>query len=264
VTDPRAAGLQATARTTAPTRRDRLRAATTEEIIETARRLLVTRGPDAVSLRAIAREMGMTAPGLYRYFGSHEELIRHVIADIFTELRNAIEEAMRAHQAPDDADPAGLPAHLAAKMVAACRAFRGWALEHTGEFGLIFGVPLPGYPSEHGDNDVAEASAEKFAGTFFGLFVQFWNAVGFPVPGDDAIDPRLKEQLSAHFSKMHQSDLPAGALVTFLRCWTLLHGAVALEVFGHLKFALTDASAMFEYTLGDLARLIGLRYPPEG
>ena len=62
----------------APSRRDRLRAATIEEIIATARRLLVTSGPEAVSLRAIAREMGMTAPGLYRYFDSHEELLRHV------------------------------------------------------------------------------------------------------------------------------------------------------------------------------------------
>jgi AraC-like DNA-binding protein len=55
-----------------PSRRDRLRAATTQEIIQTARRLLVEQGAEAVSLRAIAREMGMTAPALYRYFGSHE------------------------------------------------------------------------------------------------------------------------------------------------------------------------------------------------
>ena len=69
-----------------PSRRDRLRAATIEEIIQTARQLLVKDGPEAVSLRAIAREMGMTAPGLYRYFGSHEELVRHLCASIFTEL----------------------------------------------------------------------------------------------------------------------------------------------------------------------------------
>ena len=62
-----------------PSRRDRLRAATSEEIIQTARRLLVQSGPEAVTLRAIAREMGMTAPGLYRYFDSHEELLRHVL-----------------------------------------------------------------------------------------------------------------------------------------------------------------------------------------
>ena len=77
-----------------PSRRDRLRAATTEEIIQTARRLLVASGPEAISLRAIAREMGMTAPGLYRYFGSHEELLRHVCASIFTELGEDIRRAI--------------------------------------------------------------------------------------------------------------------------------------------------------------------------
>ncbi|HEY6276068.1 MAG TPA: helix-turn-helix domain-containing protein, partial [Streptosporangiaceae bacterium] len=62
-------------------RRDRVRAATADEIKQTARRILMAEGPDGVSLRAIAREMGMTAPALYRYFGSHDELIKHVCAD---------------------------------------------------------------------------------------------------------------------------------------------------------------------------------------
>ena len=75
-------------------RRDRVRAATTMEIKQTARRILVSEGPDAVSLRAIAREMGMTAPALYRYFGSHEELIKYVIADIFTELTADLQAAI--------------------------------------------------------------------------------------------------------------------------------------------------------------------------
>src|SRR3979409_361911 len=69
-----------------PPRRAGLRAATIDEIIQTARQLLVKDGPEAVSLRAIAREMGMTAPGLYRYFGSYEEMHRYLCAKIFTEL----------------------------------------------------------------------------------------------------------------------------------------------------------------------------------
>ena len=50
-------------------------------------------------------------------------------------------------------------------------------------------------------------------------------------------------------------------MLTFLRCWTLLYGAVSMEVFGHMSFALTDPAPMFEITLGDLAALIGLQYP---
>ena len=75
----------------APSRRDRVRAATVEEIKTTARRLLVADGPEAVSLRAIGRAMGMTAPALYRYFGNREELIKHVIADIFSELADDLQ-----------------------------------------------------------------------------------------------------------------------------------------------------------------------------
>ena len=65
-----------------------------EEITATARRLLVEQGPEAMSLRAIAREMGMTAPGLYRYYSSREELLRHVVASIFRELAGDIRRAI--------------------------------------------------------------------------------------------------------------------------------------------------------------------------
>src|SRR6266702_2444368 len=243
-----------------PSRRDRLRAATTEEIIQTARQLLVKDGPEAVSLRAIAREMGMTAPGLYRYFGSHEELIRHVIAGIFTELgadiHRAIEAAAPTAQAADD-----MAVKMTVKMVAACREFRRWALSHTAEFGLLFGVPLPGL--DDGRYDIADECALAFAGTFFTLFLELWHNVPFGVPDDEQIDPALRDQLSRYRDALGTS-IPLGAVMTFLRCWTVLYGAVAMEVFGHLRFALEDPAPMFEITLGDLATLVGLRYPLAG
>ena len=239
-----------------PSRRDRLRAATTEEIIQTARQLLVKDGPEAVSLRAIAREMGMTAPGLYRYFGSHEELIRHVCAGIFTELgadiRRAIEAAAPAAQADD------VTGKMTVKMIAACREFRRWALGHTAEFGLLFGVPLPGL--DDGRYDIADECALAFAGTFFALFLELWNAAPFPVPAAEDIDPGLRDQLGRYRDAL-DADMPVGAVLTFLRCWTVLYGAVAMEVFGHMSFALQDAAPMFELTLGDLASLVGLSYP---
>jgi len=241
-----------------PSRRDRQRAATMEEIIQTARRLLVESGPEAMSLRAIAREMGMTAPGLYRYFDSHEELLRHVCASIFTELGQDIHRAIQAAGAPA-ATPDDMTAKLTAKMVGACQEFRRWALNHQAEFGLLFGVPLPGL--DDGRYDVADECALQFAGTFLTLFIELWNAAPFPVPEDGDIDPGLREQLT-HYRDWLGTDLPLGAVLTFLRCWTVLYGAVAMEVFGHMRFALEDAAPMFEFTLGDLATLAGLRYPP--
>jgi len=252
--------------TVSPSRRDRLRAATIEEIVQTARRILVKDGPEAVSLRAIAREMGMTAPGLYRYFGNYEELVRYLTASIFTELGNDIHQAIEAAEPPAARPGAGdgVRAKLTVKMVAACREFRRWALNHRGEFALLFGVPLPGL--DDGRYDVADECALAFAGTFFALFLELWQKTPFPVPDDAQIDPGLHDQLSRYRETLGASiplgaALPIGAVLTFLRCWTLLYGAVAMEVFGHMRFALEDPAPMFEITLGDLAALVGLRYP---
>ncbi len=239
-------------------RRDRLRAATTEEIISTARRLLVASGPEAVTLRAIAREMGMTAPGLYRYFDSHEELLRHVCAGIFLELGADIRQAIHAAVPHEDPATDSDAAKLTVKMIAACREFRRWSLNHRAEFGLLFGVPLPGL--DDGRYDIADECALAFAGTFFELFLELWDHLRFPVPEARDIDPGLRDQLGRYRDALG-TDIPVGAVLTFLRCWIVLYGAVAMEVFGHLSFALEDPAPMFELTLADLARMVGLRYP---
>jgi AcrR family transcriptional regulator len=232
-------------------RRDRVRAATADEIKQTARRILMTEGPDGVSLRAIAREMGMTAPALYRYYGSHEDLIRHVIADIFSEIADDIQAAIVAAGQASGGD-------LTQKLVAACREFRHWSLTHKQEFGLLFGSPLPGLEAVH--DEVVDVCAQKFSGTFFALFLELWQRQPFPVPADSEIEPGLREQL-ARYRDLLGTDLPLGAGLTFLRCWVRLYGMVSLEVFGHLHFALDDASAMFDLTLAELAELIGLAFP---
>ena len=232
-------------------RRDRVRAATTGEIKETARRILVANGPEEVSLRAIAREMGMTAPALYRYFGSREDLIRHVVGDIFSEIADDIRAAaMEAGQASGG--------DVTTKLIAACRQFRHWGLTHREEFGLLFGTPLPALEALHKDR--IDDCAMEFAGSWITLFLDLWQRHPFPVPSDDQIDPGLLAQLKRYVAGAG-ADLPAGAALTFLRCWVHLYGMVALEVFEHLHFALDDAAPMFEITLSELADLVGLEYP---
>jgi AcrR family transcriptional regulator len=236
----------------APSRRDRVRAATIEEIKSTARQLLVDDGPEAVSLRAIGRSMGMTAPALYRYFGSREDLVNHVCGDIFTEIAQDIHAAIVAASEASGGD-------MTAKMIAACREFRHWALTHRPEFGLLFGSPLPGM--DRTDEGFVDECAQKFSNEFLALFYELWRKHPFPVPADDELDPGLLVQLNRYREAFGvAADLPAGAALTFLRCWVRLYGMVSLEVFGHLHFALEDPSAMFEYTLAELAELIGLNY----
>lgn len=252
--------------TRAPSRRDRVRAATSQEIVATARRLLVEHGMAAVSLRAIAREMGMTAPALYRYYESHEELLRHLVAEIFTELTDYLHGEIKAAARRFDSVPAGGAAgrgyagaeRLAVQLFAACRAFRGWAIGHQAEFGMIFGSPLPGPESTH-DDPLAERGF-RFGQVFIELFTELWQRWPFPAPADDELDPALRRQLSSYHAQVG-TDLPLGALQTFMRCWVLLYGTVTLEVFGHLRFALEDAEPLFELMLADLAAMLGLSCP---
>jgi AcrR family transcriptional regulator len=238
-----------------PSRRDRVRAATTAEIKQTARRILVSQGPDAVSLRAIAREMGMTAPALYRYFSSHEELVKHVIADIFTELADDIRTAIAAAGAESGGD-------MVAKVFAACWEFRRWSLSHTREYGLIFATPLPGLHVQK--DEITSEGGGQFGNTFFLLMLELWQKQPFDVPGDDQIDPGLLEQLKRYREGLGElaAGLPFGLLLVFLRCWVRLYGIVSLEVFGHLSFALDDGRPMFELMLSEMAPLVGLEYPP--
>ena len=238
-----------------PSRRDRVRAATTAEIKQTARRILVTEGPEAVSLRGIAREMGMTAPGLYRYFGSRDELIKHVVADIFAELAADLRSAIAAAGVQPGRD-------MSAKVFAACWEFRRWSLDHPREFGLIFATPLPGLHVQK--DEITSDSGGEFGNTFFVLMLELWRRRPFPVPADDEIDPGLLKQLERYRDGLGDlaAGLPFGLLLVFLRCWVRLYGIVSLEVFGHLGFALDDARPMFELMLSEMAPMVGLRYPP--
>ncbi|GAA2602744.1 TetR/AcrR family transcriptional regulator [Actinomadura fulvescens] len=232
-------------------RRDRLRAATMREISETARRILVDQGPEAVTLRAIARDMGMTAPALYRYFDSHGELLRHLVGDIFTELT---EELHRDIKTVPDGD-------LSGKFLAASRCFRRWSLGHRREYALLFGAPLPGFGHKE-QADFAEECARRFGRTFLALFLELWHKRRFPVPPDEEIDPGLREQLRRYRDEALAVDLPLGVIQQFLQCWVRLQGGVSLEVFGHLDFALDDPEPIFELTMIEIGQGLGLEYSP--
>jgi AcrR family transcriptional regulator len=232
-------------------RRERARDATTAEIKATARRLLVQDGPDALTLRAIAREMGMTAPGLYRYFASHEDLVIGVCHDILAELTAFL---VSARDTVDIEDPVG-------RLGATCRAFRRWALDHPREFELSFatGVAHQAAMAEavegtSADPPVAAApEVLSFGGVFLGIFVEIWTAAPFPVPDESSLPPDLVRQVRA-FSADVDDVLPLGALTAYLAGWVRLYGAVTIETFGLLRFALDDAEPLFEAMLADMAR----------
>jgi len=231
-------------------RRERLRDATMAEIKATARRHLVTAGPEALSLRAVARDMGLTAPALYRYVDSRDDLLTEVSTELYDELTSSLEAAR-------DKQPAEA---IGPRLVAASWALRTWALAHPTEFGLLFGSPLPGYavPSE----GVLHEAGRRFGLVFAALFAQLWEQRPFPCDRTEDLDAALVGQLAAYAESMG-SPLPPGAVKVFLECWVRLYGLVCMEVFGHLKFALDDAEAMFADMLRTNGVALGFDEPPD-
>jgi AcrR family transcriptional regulator len=226
----------------APTRRARLRAQTTDEIKAAARAQLAAGGPEGVQLRAVAREVGLTAPALYRYFPSREDLVDDLTVDLFDELVTAMEAAR-------DAQPEGA---IGARLCATSYAFREYAVAHPSEFRLMFATP-PGALGQAQPDRCAEASS-RFGNVFAEQFLAVWQRKPFPVPADDELVPGLVQELEPYYTWLNESfgAMPRGAVVRFVLAWVRLYGLVSMEVFGQLGWALGDASPLLEQLLQDI------------
>jgi AcrR family transcriptional regulator len=227
-----------------PSRRERLRLETVDEIVRVARRIVVEHGADGLSLRPIAREMGMTAPALYRYFPGREALMDRVVADIYDELTHEVRAARDTVHDPVD------------QLMVVARRFRQWALEHPREFGLVFATPISFFPPEDGsETDPSYEAGMRFAAVFAESLVALYVERPFAILADDEIEPALRRELLA-WQRQFPYELPLGALLVFLTGWIRIYGIVCMEVFGHLRFALADAGPMFEHEGQGLARLL--------
>ncbi|QUH05650.1 TetR/AcrR family transcriptional regulator [Saccharopolyspora erythraea] len=232
------------------TRRERMRAATDQEIRHHARALLVGRGRDAVTLRAIARELGITAPALYRYYDSREDLLRTLCDDICTDLAAVLSAGLE----PADAD-------YRERVFAVCRAFRQWALEHPQEFSLVFGSP-PAETDRRSGQDQFAGVFLRFVGPLMAEGVSHDSLASVPDAGhlDFSREQReLAEAFAAKGIEVPPEALLPEAVYALLRWWVRLYGHVALEVFGRFPFDLNHADMLFDSMLSELAREIGLQ-----
>jgi AcrR family transcriptional regulator len=212
----------------ATTRRDRHRAATEAELRAAARAELVAHGAGELSLRRVARRMGMSPAGLYRYVDSREGLLTLLITDALDELGAAVAAAVAA---------AGPDADVADRVTASWFGYRDWAVAHPREFGLVFGEPLPGYAAPEGGPTVAAMA--RFARALADPLVDAWRAGRLHLP------PELDRPELAAATEPMAADLPGlppGAYALFLVVWGRLHGHVALEVFGHHRWIFPDGA----------------------
>ncbi|MBB5806759.1 AcrR family transcriptional regulator [Saccharothrix ecbatanensis] len=246
---------------TEATRRERLRAETERDIRRQARALLVGRGRDAVTLRAIARELGITAPALYRYYDSREDLLRRLADDICTDLAAELNADLRQIGEDD----------ISAQVYSVCRGFRRWALAHPQEFALVFASTEDTLGNCGPDGDRGHVG-DQFGRVF--LEVAGRLIASHPLP--EGIGADVPEELHADLAEFQQillatvndrgvavdeKGLPLGAVYHMTQSWVRIYGHVALEVFGRFPFAVSNPEPMFDNMLAQILGELG--FPPQ-
>ncbi len=222
------------------TARERARAQITAEILDAARGYLATDGAPALSLRAIARDLGMASSAIYRYFRSRDELLTRLIIDAYDSLGAAAEVREETIGRND----------LAGRFTAVCDAVRGWALAHPNEYALIYGSPVPGY--------VAPADtvppATRVTTLLMRIIVDAATAGRIPdTDVGDAEAPPLAAALAPIRSYLPPG-IPAPLVQRALMVWANLFGVISFELFGQLHQVVGEEPGDREAFFADCVR----------
>jgi AcrR family transcriptional regulator len=215
------------------------------EIKDLAWKQLAEVGAPALSLRAIANDMGVTSSALYRYFASRDDLLRALVVDGFSSLADALEAAEAELDGDVGSNESWL--HLASAQ-------RRWALDHPTEYALVFGTPVPGLDT---GSDECHLQMKRGVNVLFRCMMSGLGRGEFNATSMQAtITPALRKRL-ARWKKELQLQLPEDALAGCLFAWTHLHGAVALELFGHLPSQLLPADELFTQQMVQVTEVLG-------
>jgi AcrR family transcriptional regulator len=214
-------------------RRERIRAATIDEIKQTALQLMRDSGTIDIRFTDIARAMELTPPALYRYFADRDALLHVLIADAYTTLGQEVAIAR-------DTVPEG---DLFGRLLAVAQAYRHWARREPQQFALIFGLPLPGYVAPE-DGPTTEA-AKRAMGELSRLFLEARDQGKLERPWLTDVQPALREAAEAKHAHHHPGEavheIPPESFQAMLHAWAALHGFTSLEAYGHFDWMGADA-----------------------
>ncbi|MFC5140266.1 TetR/AcrR family transcriptional regulator [Actinomycetospora rhizophila] len=212
-----------------PGARARARAETSRAILDEARRQLAEQGAAALSLRSVAREVGMVSSAVYRYVASRDDLLTRLIIEAYDAVGERAEAAR---------DPGASPR---VQWRAVWRAVRTWALEHPAEYALIYGSPVPGYaaPAE------TIPAAGRVGLVLAAIVVEHGDpgaATGWP----EVLRPDVLP------------GVPPALAVPAVVAWTQLYGTVGFELFGQYENVVVDRDAYFDAVADAAAASVGL------
>jgi len=228
-----------------PSRRDRRKQETITDITTTALRQLASDGPAGISMRAIARDLGMTAAAVHYYFPSRQALLDALIIDGFDALARALRSTY---------DQTGLlPPNE--RWLTVCRAHRAWALQHPAEYLLIYGHN--GGAARRVNQQVLAAMGNVVA-VLYALMRDCAAGGDIDIEQIEAAMPApVREQVAAWRDATEGiGDLPDGALAACMFCYAQLHGAIILELIGHLPSQLADRGTLFDLQMAHAAEAL--------
>lgn len=231
--------------TPAQTRREKQREATYDEIVSASRELLAE-GAE-LSLRAVAARMGMTAPALYRYVASYQELVDLVAFEVDKAATATF--AAAAAELPED-DYAG-------RLVVSATEFRMWALANPREFGIVFANPVADANCIRREMLTLSTSGHLMTGQMRAL----WEHSRHPIPSVDELPDSVREAVMDPLIPAKVDDLAPedrGLAWLYMQGWTVLYGVVALEVFGHMDPRIIESGEMFVEAVRSFAPKLGL------
>ncbi|MFI5843618.1 TetR/AcrR family transcriptional regulator [Catenuloplanes sp. NPDC051500] len=228
---------------TAPSLRRRVRAEMISEIKSVARRHLAADGAN-LSLRAVARDLGMVSSALYRYFANRDELLTALIVDAY----NAMGEAVEAADATVDRDD------YRGRLLAIAHAARDWAVASPAEYALIFGSPVPGYVAPQ--DTIGPASRQPLA---LVAVIRDAAAAGRLTPRLPVRDvpPPVDVEMVA-LARVMNADLPPAVVALTMLGWVQIYGLISFDLFGHLLNSVIDRRTFFTHQIATVADLIGL------
>lgn len=201
-----------------------------EAIKETAWKQIAEFGAPTLSLRAIARELGITAPAIYNYFPSRDELVTALIVDAFNSLADSQEGAISLLPLGD----------LSGRLSALGLSYRNWAVSHPQRYLLIFGTPIPNY---HAPDELTLPAATRalvpLTETIQALFAAHQLRIDKIAP----LEPRLESMLKTWQESVGGVHLEV--LYLTLVIWSRVHGLVMLEIGNHIPPMINDPAEVF-------------------
>lgn len=222
------------------TARERARAELTAEIVDTARAHLAVEGAAGLSLRAVARDLGMVSSAIYRYFPSRDDLLTRLIIDAYNALGETTETAEAEIKRAD----------LRGRWFAIVHAARGWALENPQQWSLIYGSPVPGYVAPQ--DTVGPAS--RTTGLLVGILADLHGRGSAP----QRKVGRTVHAALAPVRSVIPPDVPDDLLVRGLMAWTAMIGTISLEINGQFHNVIADMDGYYDHVMERTADVLDL------